>query len=85
MQMIWFNLLKNLGFLNIGAIMYMWSHSSVGQSVRLITVRSAVRARVGPFSYYEFFVLKKYRRKYEASKLRDRESNPGHPRDRRIY
>ena len=25
------------------------SHSSVGQSVRLITVRSAVRARVGPF------------------------------------
>ena len=24
------------------------SHSSVGQSVRLITVRSAVRARVGP-------------------------------------
>ena len=26
-----------------------WSHSSVGQSVRLITVRSAVQARVGPF------------------------------------
>ena len=25
-----------------------WSHSSVGQSVRLITVRSAVQARVGP-------------------------------------
>ena len=28
------------------------SHSSVGQSVRLITVRSAVRARVGPVSLY---------------------------------
>ena len=26
-----------------------WSHSSVGQSVRLITVRSAARARVGQF------------------------------------
>ena len=25
-----------------------WSHSSVGQSVRLITLRSAVQARVGP-------------------------------------
>ena len=28
-----------------------WSHSSVGQSVRLITVRSAVRARVGPYCF----------------------------------
>lgn len=27
-----------------------WSHSSVGQSVRLITERSAVQARVGPFA-----------------------------------
>ena len=26
-----------------------WSHSSVGQSVRLITLRSAVQARVGPY------------------------------------
>ena len=28
------------------------SHSSVGQSVRLITVRSAVRARVGPLLFF---------------------------------